>query len=539
MNWSREGGISAVHETYDRRQLLLVDLPPTHRQTRVAFGIVVALLVAFCVTAPFANVKLWRVDAFIPILAATILIASVTTSALLFSQFYIVRRRALLVLASSYFFAALIVVPYALTFPGSFAPTGLLGAGLQTTAWLYTCWHVGPPLALIVYALSKDTDSKASMSQRAPFAAIGLSIAAVIVMVCGLTWAALKVNGILPTIVLDRDHLNRSAISLIGGLVMLLDASAFALLWRRRRSVLDLWLMVMCCAWFFVATMAVTLIGSRFSLGWYAGRIFEVIATFVVFLVLLSEMLALYTNLARSIMRQRNDRQARQIAMDVMAASIVHEINQPLAAMENNASAGLRWLNRATPDLDEVRAGLTRIVSNIRRVNEIVGSARSMFKKGNHGLMLLDVNDLVRETLTMLDLDLQTQRVSVTTDLCKDLAELSGDRGQLQQVFLNLIVNSIEAMSSINDRARMLRIRSNVIQGSSDVVVTVEDSGIGIGGEGSDRIFEPFFTTKSTGTGVGLTICHMIIEAHGGNLRASANKPFGAIFQVTLPSGDL
>jgi signal transduction histidine kinase len=172
-------------------------------------------------------------------------------------------------------------------------------------------------------------------------------------------------------------------------------------------------------------------------------------------------------------------------------------------------------------------------------MNEIVGGIRSMFKKGAHGQLLLDVNELVRETLTMLDLDLRTHGISVKTDLSNGIPRLSGDRGQLQQVFLNLISNAIEAMSSVTDRARNLQVRTNVVQGSSDVVVTVEDSGMGLGGEDKDRIFEPFFTTKSTGTGVGLTICRVIIESHGGSLVALANRPYGAIFEVTLPSDDL
>jgi signal transduction histidine kinase len=162
-----------------------------------------------------------------------------------------------------------------------------------------------------------------------------------------------------------------------------------------------------------------------------------------------------------------------------------------------------------------------------------------MFKKGAHGQKLFDVNGLVRETLTMLDLDLRTQRISVTTDLRNNLPELLGDRGQLQQVLLNLISNAIEAMSSVTGRPRDLHICSVLIQGSSEVVIAVEDSGIGIEGGGSKHIFEPFFTTKSTGTGVGLTICRVILEAHGGSLEASPNKPYGAVFKVTLPSGDL
>ena len=162
-----------------------------------------------------------------------------------------------------------------------------------------------------------------------------------------------------------------------------------------------------------------------------------------------------------------------------------------------------------------------------------------MFQKGAHGQILLDVNELVRETLAMIDLDLRTHGVSVKTDLHHEVPQLSGDRGQLQQVLLNLISNAIEAMSSVTERARNLRVRTDVVQESSSVVITVEDSGTGLGSEDKDRIFEPFFTTKSTGTGVGLSICRVIIESHGGSLVALANKPYGAIFEVTLPSGDL
>ena len=538
---SRARDLSAVvHEALDQRQLLLATLPPSQLQIRLACGVIVTMLVLFAVTVSYVNVQLPRVDAFIPILATTTVINDLVTSILLFSQYCIARRRALLVLASGYLFTSLIVIPWALTFPGVFAPTGLLGAGLQTTAWLYTYWHVGSPLILIVAVLLKDLDNKPSESRRSPAAPVGLSVAVVTVTVCGLTWITIAGERFLPRIVLpDGVQLNKILASSLSASIVALAGGALVLLWIRRRSVLDLWLMVVCCAWLLETATATLFVGARFTLGWYAGRIFGIVATFVVLLVLLSETLVLYANLARSIIRQRNERQSRQIAMDAMAASIVHEIKQPLSAIETSAGAGLRWLNRPAPELDKVGDGLTRIVHNVRRVNEIVGSTRSMFKKGAHGQILLNVNDLVREALAMIDVDLRTQRVLVTTDLRNGLPQLSGDRGQLQQVFLNLIMNAIEAMSSTTDRARALRVCSDFKQESSDVVVTVEDTGMGIEGAGNDRIFEPFFTTKSTGTGVGLTICRVIIEAHGGSLRASANKPYGAIFHVTLPSDNL
>ena len=241
-------------------------------------------------------------------------------------------------LASGYLFTALIVIPWALTFPGLFAPTGLLGPGLQTTAWLYTSWHIGSPLILLIAVLLKDSDSKPSESRRSPVAAVGLSIAVATATVCGLTWITIAGERFLPRIVQpDGIHLNQGLASSLSGLIMVLAGGALALLWIRRRSVLDLWLMVVCCAWLLETATATLFVGARYQLGWYAGRSFGIAATFVVLLVLLSETLILYASLARSIMRQRNERNARQIAMDAMAASIAHEIRQPLAAMVINA----------------------------------------------------------------------------------------------------------------------------------------------------------------------------------------------------------
>jgi signal transduction histidine kinase len=527
------GVISVLRES-DQQLFLLAALPPSKRQIGLALGIVVALVVAFGATAPFASTQLPRVDGFIPALETAIVFADLTTSALLFAQFSIVRRSALLVLASGYLFTGLIVIPHALTFPGAFAPTGLLGGGVQSTAWLYHLWKVSLPVAVIVYVLLKDADRGTSTPQRSPVAVIGWTVAAVIVIACGVTWVATAREWLLPSI--------RGATvtrHLVGGLDISLIAVALALLWLRRRSVLDLWLMVMCCTLLLEISTAIMLVDTRYSLGFYGSRFYSLIATMLVLLVLLSETTILYAHLARSMMRQRGEREARQTAMDAMAASIVHEINQPLGAIVANGNAGLRWLVRATPELDEVSAALKRIVDDGHRVNEVISSIRSMFKKDIHGRALLDANDLVREVLKIIELDLRIQGVSVATELRDGLPQLLADRGQLQQVLLNLIMNAIEAMAPVKDRARVLRIRSDVIQASSGVLLTIEDSGTGIDRKDKDRIFEPFYTTKSTGTGIGLAICRSIIDSHGGSLQVSANNPYGTIFHVALSSGAL
>ena len=188
-----------------------------------------------------------------------------------------------------------------------------------------------------------------------------------------------------------------------------------------------------------------------------------------------------------------------------------------------------------TPDLDEARAALQCVVDDSHRASAVIGGIRSMYRKDSHGRTWLDVNGLVREALTTTEIELLTHRVSVSMEPHNELPQVFADRGQLQQVFQNLIMNAIEAMHATPERSRVLRMRSDIIQDSNQIVVSIADSGAGIGEKDKDRIFEPFFTTKSTGTGIGLTICRSIIESHGGVLQASANRPYGTIFEVVLP----
>jgi signal transduction histidine kinase len=184
------------------------------------------------------------------------------------------------------------------------------------------------------------------------------------------------------------------------------------------------------------------------------------------------------------------------------------------------------------------RAALAGIARDSTRASAVIASLRAMFRKDVHGRAWISVNELLRDVLAMVDVELRTERVSVSTDFHDGIPQLLADRGQLQQVFSNLILNAIEAMRSVTDRERLLRVTTD-IQESSGVLIAIEDTGTGIDRKNKDRIFEPFFTTKSAGTGIGLTICRSIIESHAGTLRATANKPFGTVFHVALPRGDL
>ena len=224
---------------------------------------------------------------------------------------------------------------------------------------------------------------------------------------------------------------------------------------------------------------------------------------------------------------------ARLTAMGEMSASIAHEINQPLAAIVANGNAGLRWLANAAPDLDEVRATLKRIVSDGHRAGKVISGVRTLFKKTVHPRGPIDLNDLVREVLSLVRGELESRRVTVEPELGQ-LPPVIADRAQLQQVVLNLITNALDAMSTISDRPRVLRVRSERCE-PGRVMVTVHDSGPGIEKKNINRIFEPFFTTKSNGTGMGLSICRSVVESHGGQLMASHGHPHGAVFQMVLP----
>jgi PAS domain S-box-containing protein len=227
-------------------------------------------------------------------------------------------------------------------------------------------------------------------------------------------------------------------------------------------------------------------------------------------------------------------RVTRRMTVGEMAASIAHEIKQPLTAIVANGKAGLRWLASATPDIENAHAALKRIVDDTHRAGEVIDSVRSMFGNEGQAKTLQDVNELIRESLTLVRIEAENQRVSICTELSAELPQVSANQVQLRQVVVNLIMNAVDAMSTVQNRARVLRIKTEVHKLDS-VLITVEDSGTGIDPENVDRIFDAFFTTKSHGMGMGLSICRSIIESHDGRLSVAPAQPHGSTFYVSLP----
>jgi PAS domain S-box-containing protein len=224
----------------------------------------------------------------------------------------------------------------------------------------------------------------------------------------------------------------------------------------------------------------------------------------------------------------------RVATLGELSASIAHEVNQPLAAIVTHGDASLRWLGHAPADLNEVRSSVEKMIGNAKRASNVVNRVRTLATKTQPQLVLLDLNEVINDAIKVVDPEAVSNQVSLRVELAAALPRVLGDRVQLQQVIINLVVNGIQAMVDVDNRARNLLIRADRDQ-SDQIVVEVHDSGHGFEPENATRMFDAFYTTKSSGMGIGLSICRTIIEAHGGRIWASCNDGRGAIFQFTLP----
>jgi signal transduction histidine kinase len=227
----------------------------------------------------------------------------------------------------------------------------------------------------------------------------------------------------------------------------------------------------------------------------------------------------------------------RVTTLGEITASIAHEVNQPLAAVVTNANASLRWLSRQPANLDEVRQALERIIKEGNRAGEVIGRIRSLVKRSPPQKEWLNINDTILEVIALARSEVERNRISLQTQLSDELPEVLGDRIQLQQVILNLVINAIQAMSGVSQGQRELLV-SSCKDESNGVLVSVRDSGKGLEAERIDHLFDAFYTTKPDGMGMGLAISRSIVEAHGGRLWAKQNEPRGAVFQFILPADE-
>ena len=516
--------------------LIIANMSPTGQQKAMAAGIAIFLIVTAAVMAPFASIQLGQVNGFIPVLQTALSLAEFITAALLFSQFAIQPQRALLALASGYIFSGSFAFLQTLAFPGGYAPTGLIGDGFNTPAWMYVLWHTAFPAAILIYALSKNATGAARTHGRPAITAIVFTIACVLAVIAGLTWIVTTKADYLPSFYTTDIKLQTQFGNQINFALWLWGATVLAMLFFRRRTILDLWLMVTLLA--YMPSFLVAIIGSsvRFTVGWYAARCFVLVSSCTLLTVLLIETMFLYSRLASAITLQRRERTNRLLSVEAVTGAIAHELRTPLGAIALNASTALSQLRSNPRELEDMENILGDIEADSHRAGAMISSIREMTTKTIHRSTLTSAEDVAQLALRLLRHDLQISEVSVTTEFHGNLPEVRLDAMELQQILLNLVRNAIDAMNSSPSEARRLRLKTS-FDGHSTVLMSVQDSGPGVSAEDRERIFEPFFTTKSGGMGLGLAISSNLVANYGGKLRLVKSDSDGSIFQLEMPVG--
>jgi signal transduction histidine kinase/CheY-like chemotaxis protein len=566
----------------------LADAPADRNERRLAFAVVLASVAVFAVAALWAKLQLPAVWAFIPIYESALVLCDLITAALLFGQCRIARSRALLLLAGGYLFTAAATVAHALTFPGLFSATGLLGATPQTTAWIYMFWHGGFPLVVIAYALlsGHPIDPMPVPRQRMTGPVLLTSALAIGAVAAFTGWA---VNDGLPPIMQGSRYTPAMifVVSSVWGLSLL----ALIVLWWRRRpfSVLDLWLAVVMCAWLFDIGLAAVFNAGRFDLGFYAGRVYGLLAASFVLVRLLLENSVLHAALQTTHAEERR------------RSAELHRMSQQLAATNAQLSATNRELqdqNRFKSEFlanmsHELRTPLNAVIGFSEMLKDGMAGvlterqrtfAGHIYKGGHHLLALInDILDLskieagkvdivlepvalaasVNEALTMVSELARGRGVQVVPQFDGRLGSLQADRRRLKQIVLNLVTNGIkftppggqvrlrigpvdraQAQSALPGPGQGLRMPLPAGDDKRFVEISVHDTGIGIAHDDIHKLFKPFTQLSNTvtrsveGTGLGLVMVHRLAELHGGTVAVSSEPGQGSCFTVWLPWRD-
>jgi signal transduction histidine kinase len=498
-------------------------MPATRGQRGLALAAVAVSAVIFLACIPFAQRQLAQVRAFIPIYESALVINDLITAVLLFGQYGFLRSRALLALAAGYVFTALITVAHALTFPGLFAPAGLLGAGPQSTAWIYMFWHGGFPVFVVAYALLKTRPDDAQGLGRRVWADVLLAVAAVSALVCAFTLLATAGQGSLPPIMRGNNY--TPAMIAVVSSVWVLSVVALAVLWRRGpHTVLDLWLMVVMCAWIFDIALAAVFNAGRFDLGFYAGRIYGLLASSFVLWLLLIENGVLYAKLVEktgALVRANKE-------LDSFTYSVSHDLRAPLRAV--NGYAQMLEEDYASRVDDEGRRLIGKVRSSGERMGRLIDDLLEFSRLGRQEPVRgrIDMAALAREVAAEVGAGPAAIEIAA-------LPHALGDRSLLRQVWANLIGNAVK-YSGKSERPRVqVGGRSEAAQN----VYWVRDNGAGFDMRYADKLFGVFQrlhrADEFPGTGVGLAIVQRVVDRHGGRVWAEGVPREGACFYFSLP----
>ncbi|WP_157212680.1 MASE4 domain-containing protein [Herbaspirillum sp. CF444] len=507
--------------------LFLPTMPASASERKLAIVLIAISAIFFVACLPFAKMPLAKIDAFIPIYASALCINDAITSLLLFGQFVILRSKALLILALGYAFTALMTAAHALSFPGLFSPSGLLSGGSQTTVWFYMFWHGGFPLFVIAYALFKKRGSVLAAKGL-----IALSLGGVFMVVCALAYLGTAGHDYFPVLLLAGKYTPTFIGTVLG--IWGVSFIALMLLWRGRSySVLDLWLLVVVCAWIFDVGLSTIFNLKRFDLGFYAGRLYGLLAASFVLGMLLIENTKLYAKLVSMHEQQRHKTAELEILnrdLESFGYSVSHDLRSPLRVVGQFAQI----LQEEYADvLDEEGQ---RFVSLIRKSSNkmscLVEDLLAFSKIGQQPLQTEVVNFdfLIGEIVQ--DLKLANEGRTIQFDIVP-LPVALVDGKILRQVWWNLIENAVKY-----SRTRDVSIVAIGYKPSTPPVYFVKDNGVGFDMAYAHKLFGVFQRLHSSqefeGTGVGLAIVERIVIKHGGKIWAESTIGAGTTFYFTL-----
>ena len=535
----------------------LLNQPADRLQRRRAGFVLFLSILLFGALVPFVRMRLATLPAFIPMYESALLINDTITAALLFGQYRILRSRALMVLGCGYLYTALMTAIHALTFPGVFAPTGLLGAGPQTTAALYMFWHAGFPLFVLAYAALKRRErpletAAASVGPgwlaRTPARdATALALPAAVVVLAALLglWATLG-QAWLPTFIEPGRF--RLVLTVCASAIWALSLAGVAVLWRHRpHSVLDLWLSVSMVAWSFDVALSAMLNAARYDLGFYSGRVYGLIAGSTVLIELLLENGALYARLVRVHHNDRRQASALRVARDearsadaaksLFLANMSHEIRTPM-----NAVIGLTNIVLQGRLDDTQRDYLTKVQTSSKALLALLNDILD-YSKIEAGKVALESEEFSpEETIenvgNLFSAKVEEAGLDLLFEIDRDLPpRLVGDALRLAQVLNNLVGNAIK-FTSVGEVVIGARVVSRT-DAEAELAFSVRDTGIGITPEQAGRLFEVFqqaersTARKYGGTGLGLAICKRLVELMGGQIEVAPAPGGGSIFGFT------
>jgi len=554
-------------------------------ERRFALAVVLGSFVIFAATVFFAKLPLTPVWAFMPIYESALIVSDLVTAVMLFGQFRIGRSKAVLMLATGYVFTALVTVAHGLSFPGLFAPTGLLGAGPQSTAWLYMFWHGGFPVFVVAYALFRNSPREAMSPGTSAAWVIVAAVAAAAAAVIAFTLIATVGHDKLPAVMQGSRY--TPTMIVVVTTVWAASLVALVLLFRRRAhsSVLDLWLMVVLCAWLFDIALSAMFNAARFDLGFYAGRVYGLLAASFVLGVLLIENGLLHGRLMQAHAHEHQraiDLQGLSDRLELLNVELGEknrELNDQTRLKSEflaNMSHELRTpLNAVIGFSDMLKEGMADDAEKQRRF------ANHIFQSGHHLLALInDILDLskieagkVDISLDVVDLDAAladmlallsgqalAKRVRFELDAHETLGTLRVDRRRLKQILFNLVsnamkftpahgrvvlraekVNRLRAATALPGEGQGLRMPLPPSEHERFVQISVSDTGIGISAKDLSQLFAPFMqvpnalTRNVEGTGLGLVMVHRLAEVHGGTVAVTSEPGVGSCFTVWLP----